>query len=417
MSDPKRRVLLVAQLAPPSPLIAARRVAGLAKYLPDEGLEVSVLTSRISGEGDIEGANAVARTSDLMATPLNWRRSQFKALEGSAEGSYSKPSRLESVLVPDIAAATWLPFAIATSRRLERESVWDCVITTGPPHSVHLVGLGLRRHGIPWIAEFRDGWTFDQPARAFPLRAQRQLDAALERRVATGADALVGVTEPIAVDLSRRFARPATVITNAFDPDEVPAAVDSGLLDPDCFSVVHTGRMAYAGRSPAPLLEAVRILKREHPGVATRLELVLAGPLSAEEEPLVRAADLADTVRPIGTLDRPRTLELQHAADALLVLAEGSSRRVATGKLFEYLATDAPILVLGEETEAARIVAETSAGFATSGSDPALIASALQRLVASHSGPFRDRLVVQQFSYPHVARRYAELLQDVVRQR
>jgi glycosyltransferase involved in cell wall biosynthesis len=161
----------------------------------------------------------------------------------------------------------------------------------------------------------------------------------------------------------------------------------------------------------------VRILKRDHPGVAARLELVLAGPLSAEEEPLVRAADLADTVRPIGTLDRPRTLELQHAADALLVLAEGSSRRVATGKLFEYLATDAPILVLGEETEAARIVAETSAGFATSGSDPALIASALQRLVASQSRPFRDRLVVQQFSYPHVARRYAELLQDVVRQR
>ena len=136
MSDPKRRVLLVAQLAPPSPLIAARRVAGLAKYLPDEGLEVSVLTSRISGEGDIEGANAVTRTSDLMATPLNWRRSQFKALEGSAEGSYSKPSRLESVLVPDIAAATWLPFAVMRTLRLVRESGVDCVITTGPAHSV-----------------------------------------------------------------------------------------------------------------------------------------------------------------------------------------------------------------------------------------------------------------------------------------
>jgi glycosyltransferase involved in cell wall biosynthesis len=321
------------------------------------------------------------------------------------------------VLVPDIAAATWLPFAVARTLGLVRKSEVDCVITTGPAHSVHLLGLALRRRGVPWIAEFRDGWTFDQPARAFPLRLQRQLDASLERRVATGADALVAVTQPIADDLSRRFSRPATVITNAFDPDEVPAAADSGLLDPDRFSVVHTGRMAYAGRSPAPLLEAVRILKREHPGVAARLELVLAGPLSAEEEPLVRARDLADTVRPIGTLDRPRTLQLQHAADALLVLAEGSSRRVATGKLFEYLATDAPILVLGEETEATRIVGETSAGFATSGSDPALIASALERLVASPSRRDRDRLVVQQFAYPYVARRYVELLQEVVRQR
>ena len=414
MAGPNRRVLLVAQLAPPSPLIAARRIAGLAKYLATEGLEVSVLTSRISGEGDIEGAKAVARTPDLMATPLNWRRAQFKALEGSADGSYTKPSRLESVLVPDIAAATWLPFAVTRSLRLVRESGFDCVITTGPAHSVHLVGLALRRRGIPWIAEFRDGWTFDQPARAFPLRVQRQLDAALERRVATGADALVGVTEPIADDLSRRFDRPATVLTNAFDPEEVTNGGDSGLLDPDRFSVVHTGRMAYAGRTPVPLLEAVRALKRDHPRVAERLEVVLAGPLSAEEEPLVRAADLADTVRAVGTLDRPRTLQLQHAADALLVLAEGSSRRVATGKLFEYLATAAPILVLGDDSEAARIVAETGAGFATSGNDPNLIAPALERLVASPPERPRDTAAVESYSYPHVAQRYAELIEEVV---
>jgi hypothetical protein len=417
MTGPKRHVLLVGQLAPPSSLIPARRIAGLAKYLPAEGLEVSVLTSTISGEGDIEGVKAVARTRDLMATPLNWRRAQFKALEGSADGSYRKPSPLQSVLVPDIAAATWLPFAVTRSLRLERESGLDCVITTGPAHSVHLVGLALRRRGIPWIAEFRDGWTFDQPARAFPLRVQRRLDATLERRVATGADALVGVTKPIADDLSRRFDRPATVLTNAFDPDEVPDGGHCALLDPDRFSVVHTGRMAYAGRTPVPLLEAVRVLKRDRPRVAARLEVVLAGPLSAEEEPLVRAADLSGTVRPVGNLDRPRTLQLQHAADALLVLAEGSSRRAATGKLFEYLATDAPILVLGEGTEAARIVDETGAGFATSGSDPNLIAPALERLIASPPEHPRDTAAVEPYSYPHVARRYAELIEDVVSRR
>ena len=412
MTGLKRRVLLVAQVAPPSPLIQARRIAGLARYLSAEGLEVSVLTSKISGEGDIDGAKAVVRTSDLMATPLNWRRAQFKALEGSADGSYSKPSRLQSVLVPDIAAATWLPFAVARTLWLVRESAFDCVITTGPAHSVHLVGLALRRRGIPWIAEFRDGWMFDQPARAFPLRVQRQLDAALERRVATGADALVAVTKPIADDLTRRFDRPVTVLTNAFDPEEV-ANGHSRLLDPDRFSVVHTGRMAYAGRSPVPLLEAVRALQRERPPIAATLEVVLAGPLSAEEEPLVRAADLTDTVRTVGTLDRPRTLQLQHAADALLVLAEGSSRRVATGKLFEYLATDAPVLVLGKDSDAARIVAETGAGFAASGSDPNEIASALERLVASPSKRPRDRAAVEPYSYPHVARRYAELIEDV----
>jgi glycosyltransferase involved in cell wall biosynthesis len=417
MTGSKRHVLLVGQLAPPSPLIPARRIAGLAKYLAAEGLEICVLTSAISGDGEIKGARAVARTRDLMATPLNWRRAQFKALEGSADGSYSEPSRLQSVLVPDIAAATWLPFALASSLRLRREPGVDCVITTGPAHSVHLVGLALRRRGVPWIAEFRDGWTFDQPARAFPLRAQRQLDAALERRVATSADALVAVTKPIADDLSRRFDRPATVLTNAFDPEERADGGHSELLDAKRFSVVHTGRMAYAGRSPLPLLDAVRALKRDRPQVAEKLEVVLAGPLSAEEEPLVRAPDLADTVRAVGTLDRARTLQLQQAADALLVLAEGSSRRAATGKLFEYLGTDAPILVLGEESEAARIVAETGSGPVVSGSDPSQIAAALERLLDSPEARARDAAAVEPYSYPHVARRYAALIEDVVSRR
>jgi glycosyltransferase involved in cell wall biosynthesis len=122
-------------------------------------------------------------------------------------------------------------------------------------------------------------------------------------------------------------------------------------------------------------------------------------------------------VRTVGTLDRPRILQLQHAADALLVLAEGSSRRVATGKLFEYLATDAPILVLGNESEAARIVAETGAGFATSGSDPVLVAEALGRLLASSSEAQRDAAAVERYSYPHIARRYADLIEDVVSRR
>ena len=246
---------------------------------------------------------------------------------------------------------------------------------------------------------------------------QRSLIRSLERRVATGADALVAVTQPIADDLSRRFDRQVAVLTNAFDPDEVTAGGDNGLLDPDRFSVVHTGRMAYAGRSPVPLLEALRALKRDRPRVAERLEVVLAGPLSAEEEPLVRAPDLSDTVRAVGTLDRSRTLRLQQAADALVVLAEGSSRRVATGKLFEYLATDAPILVLGDDSEAARIVAETGAGFATSGSQPDAIAAALNRLVSSPSAWSRHAVAVQRYSYPQVARRYAELIEHLVADR
>src|SRR5947209_6890069 len=162
-----RSILLVAQLAPPSELSAARRVAGLAKYLDRLGHRVTVLTSLASGRGPVPGARAI-RTRDAMVSALNWRRESFAALAGgSGDGGYEgRPSRLASLFVPDLAVAGWLPFALPRARDLAAGA--DAVITTSPPHSGHLVGLALRGRGLPWVADFRDGWTFesDQIGRA-----------------------------------------------------------------------------------------------------------------------------------------------------------------------------------------------------------------------------------------------------------
>jgi hypothetical protein len=84
---------------------------------------------------------------------------------------------------------------------------------------------------------------------------------------------------------------------------------------------------------------------------------------------------------------------------------------VATGKLFEYLAAQRPILVLGEQTEAARIVAETRTGVATSATDPDAIAAALRRL--PELVPDGDSDAVGRYSYPVLAERYARLIDDV----
>src|SRR4051794_23949460 len=94
-----RSILLVAQLSPPSTLVAARRVAGLTKYLSRLGCAVTVLTSGASGEGPIEGAEHVVRTQDALTSPLNWRRPHFKALGGVSSSMYKPPSRFESVVV------------------------------------------------------------------------------------------------------------------------------------------------------------------------------------------------------------------------------------------------------------------------------------------------------------------------------
>jgi glycosyltransferase involved in cell wall biosynthesis len=406
-------LLLVAQLAPPSSLVAARRVAGLTKYLARLGFELTILTSAISGGGPIEGAEKVVRTPDLMATRLNWRRGHFDALTGRETQGYGRPSRLAEVVVPDLAALTWLPLALPRGLALARRVSYRAVITTSPPSSVHAIGRALQRTGIPWIAELRDGWTFEPPRPAWPLAAQRRADRALEARLLRRANRVVAVTEPIVADLSGRLGLDTSLITNGFDPEERSLPPAASLLDAGKHSFVHTGRLALAGVSPLPLLEAVRILRRREPAVAARMEVVFAGPLSEEEHELLSAPDLAGLVRTTGPLDHARALGLQREADTLLVITGGAARRsVATGKLFEYLAAGRPILVLGDETAAAQIVAETKTGEATSANDPEVVAAALRGAAAG--GAHLERSVgVDRYSYDSIARQYAALIEDV----
>jgi glycosyltransferase involved in cell wall biosynthesis len=408
-----RSLLLVSQHAPPSGIIAARRIGGLAKYLARAGYRVTVLTSRISGDGPIEGAAAVVRTRDLFATQLNWRRRSFEAMSGLGAATYSRASRLESIAVPDLGAVGWLPFALPAALRLARRERFDCVLTSSPPQSAHLIGRALKRRGVPWIAELRDGWTFDPPRPPFPTAAQRKLDEGLERGALGSADAVIGISAPLAEDAARRFGVRAEVITNAFDPEEVvdEAAAD-GLLRPGRHSVVHTGRMAVSGRSPAPLLEGVARLR---PELAEKLDVVLAGPLTEDERELISQAEQDGVVRWVGSLGRGQTLALQRSADTLLVLAQGASgRSVTTGKLFEYLGAGRPILVLGEGTAAAEIVRSARAGVVASATDPAEIAAVLERLVEEPLPPPKPD-AVEEYAFPAVAERLAALIDEVSR--
>jgi glycosyltransferase involved in cell wall biosynthesis len=403
-----RSIMLVAQLAPPSELSAARRVAGLAKYLDRLGHRVTVLTSLSSGRGPVPGARVV-RTRDAMVSSLNWRRGSFQALAGGeGDGGYEAvPSRLASVFVPDLAVAGWLPFALPRAHALAGGA--DAVITTSPPHSGHIAGLALHARGVPWVADFRDGWTFESDRPDWPLGAQRALDAGLERVVARSADALVAVTEPIAADLRARFDREVATITNGFDPEEhaEPVAIDGTAPAGDRHTVLHAGRMAYAGRSPRPLLAALDAA----PDLADRVEVLFAGPLSVEERELIERAPAA---RAVGSLNRAQTLALESASDSLLVLTSGRRRGEATQKVFEYLAAGKPIVVIGEDTEAARIVESAGAGIIAPADDPAAIADALRALVDGPDDPRRAPRGIDRYSYATLAAEMADQVERAI---
>jgi glycosyltransferase involved in cell wall biosynthesis len=395
--------------------VGARRPAALAKELGRRGHHVAILTSLASGRGPVEAGAVTIRSRDLLSTRLNWRRASFEAMQGARPGRYREASPMQSVVVPDLSIVSWLPFLLPRALRAAREFATDCVITTGPPQSAHLVGLALRRRGVPWIADLRDGWTFDPPRPPWPSPALTRLDTWLESTALRASDRVVCVTEPIARDLRDRLGIDAVTITNGFDPEEAPAADGAGLLSPERFSLVHTGRLIASGDSARTLLEGALELRRRRPASSRPPEVVLAGATSHAQDRLLADPRYGTVARPVGVLDRSRALALQRAADVLVVMAAGmpgrGSTSVATGKLFEYLAAKRPVLVLGEDTEAARIVSRAGAGVSAAEADPGSVADALEGLL--DAPPAVDHDAVTAFAWPVLAERYERLIEEV----
>ena len=152
-------LLLVAYFFPPCRDTGAHRPAAMAKWLRRLGHRVTVLTTSAYGaEDDEEG---VERTPDLQR--LRARLAGHDRVDALFDSdTYSgRPHPLSRAIVPEPLLAAWVPFARARALRLNHRESFDCVITSSPPESVHMIGKALRRRGVPWVADLRDGWTFE----------------------------------------------------------------------------------------------------------------------------------------------------------------------------------------------------------------------------------------------------------------
>jgi glycosyltransferase involved in cell wall biosynthesis len=426
MSAP-RRILLVAYFYPPSRDTGAHRPAAMAKYLRRLGHRVTVLTTSAYGRlpGD-EGqqtaspAGDVVRTADLQLLRARLRgRERVGALFDS--DTYSgRPHLLSRIVVPEPLAIAWAPFARRAALRLQRERRFDCVLTSSPPESAHVVGRAAQRRGVAWLADLRDAWIFEPLRPRFPTAAQRRLDERLERRLLSAADAVVCVSRPAAEDLRERQIADPILIPNGWDPESAPPPAEEGeldsQLDPDRISLVYTGRFGSYGRDPEPLVQALAALASHDPETARRLELVIAGPLTEAERGLMASDVEPARIVLVGSLPRERALALQRQADALLLIAHPARSQLPNYKLFEYLAADRPILALAAGTEAGRIASEVGAGEPVPAGDPRAIEAALRRLAAGKLQRPRETALVA-YSYPGLAERMAEAIEAAITRR
>src|SRR5579862_4546368 len=237
-----RRLLLVTYHFPPEPVAGALRPGFLAKYLPEFGWEVTVVT-RPLGEANLPCTIVRAPAPFAVNGHRSGRSSPVRRLLGQAR---------DALLFPD-RTATWLPTAIGQGLAVTGSERFDAVLSTAMPPTVHLVGAALARvRGLPWIADYRDPWTGNFYLQHGTLRTA--LDMRFERLLMRSAAALTTISQPIADHLEGLHGRPARVIPNGFDPDQWR---DLAGIVPRGFELCYTGTMYDGKRCPALLLQAL----------------------------------------------------------------------------------------------------------------------------------------------------------------
>jgi glycosyltransferase involved in cell wall biosynthesis len=412
-----RRILVVSHAHPPSPGIAGLRWATMARYLREQGHEVTIVASNAWGTLPDDPELDVVRARDIQGQRHLRRalgRGELRTSQASVE-ERPPTALLTKVLVPDMHVMTWLAAPSLAIRRLLRRRSFDCLVTTSPPESSHLLGLVLGNRRPAWIADFRDGWMFEAHREPFPTAPQRWVDRWLERRVCEMAEVVVGATRPIALDFQQRLGIRAEWVTNGWDPSDADGARTTTGTSRDRSTLVYTGTLSGGwGRNPAALLEAMSLVRSE--GGMSELRLVHAGRLTTEERLLIEESGVGDLVEHRGTLDRNAVGSLQRSAGALVLLTSRNTSE-ATGKLFEYLASGRPILALAEGNEAERIVRETHTGITVPPDDVEAIAVALRRMASGELERSYAPRDLERYIYPAPAVRMAELVEEAIGRR
>jgi glycosyltransferase involved in cell wall biosynthesis len=243
---------------------------------------------------------------------------------------------------------------------LEKNSV-DAIISTGPPHSLHLIALRLKTMlGVKWIADFRDPWTEIDYFHQLPLTKQaRRKHEKLERKVLERADRVVVVSDYMKSQFTR-INRSTITITNGFD-SEIVERTDP--LDRH-FSLVHIGMMNET-RNPDTLWKILEELKRENKDFKSRLKLKLIGKLAEEVRRSVTQRELQEELEEIDYLPHNSIMDHLRSAQVLLLVVNDvpAAKGIVTGKVFEYLASGRPILAIGPtDGDLAKILKKSGAG-------------------------------------------------------
>ena len=369
------KVLIITYYWPPAGGSGVQRWLKFVKYLPEFGVTPVVFTVE-NPEYAVEDEslqNEVADDVEVLRGKI-WEPNQLlgkwggKGKKVSAGFLDAKPGIKDRILrfiranyfIPD-SRKFWIKPSVKLLTDYLRDKDFDAIITTAPPHSVHLIGLALKKKfGLKWVADFRDPWTSIDYFHNLPLtRSSLKKHRYLEEEVLRNADWVIVVGGRMKEEYDA-YNKNVRVISNGYDTYGPQGTVT---LDPE-FTLTYAGLMN-DDRNPKGLWRVLGKISAADPDFKADLKIRIVGSCSPEVLLSIKDNGLSDNLDNLGYQDHNQVARYQQSAQVLLLTVNEvpSAKGIVTGKIFEYMQARRPVLAIGPtDGDLADIIDKTRSG-------------------------------------------------------
>ncbi len=355
-AERRGHVVLVAYYFPPLGGSGVQRVAKWAKYLPQCGWDVTVLTvepgaylafdESLLEEVTSAGVNIVrTRTLDPTRT-----RKGNRAVRRLSERKRKLLTWITGFFFLPDNKRGWRGKARSAFNLVTERGPVDVVLSSAPPYTALMVGDELAGHlGVPHVVDYRDDWV-GNPRHRYPTALHKRWHIRKESDILTRSALVLAINQSIASLIRTRNPNVSVeVLPQGYDPDDFPYGMSDSRSD-GSVRVVYAG-MFYDAQQPDSMLEAVSRLLKEQPSLRSRIELRFVGLFPEEKVELISRYGLEDVVTRTGYMNHEETVAELGQADILWMIVghQPGGYMISTGKLFEYMGSGRPILALAPE--------------------------------------------------------------------
>ena len=373
-----KKILIITYYWPPAGGPGVQRWLKFVKYLPDFGIQPIVYVPE-NPTYPIIDLNLVKEVSDQAIVLKHkifepyqlasfFSKNKTKKISSGIIPNQKKQSFMDklfllirgNLFIPD-ARFLWIKPSVSYLEKYIVENNIDIIITSGPPHSLHLIGLQLKQKlDVKWFADFRDPWTtigYHKSLRLSNYATQRH--KMLERKVLNSADTIIVTSKTTKTEFEAITKKPIVVITNGYDVEEIEIQP----LDTK-FSLAHIGSFL-SERNPLILWESLVELSNDVPDFKSHLEIKLIGAVSQEVLETITRFGLNPYLNNLGYVSHGEAITHQRKSQVLLLIEIDSedTRSIIPGKLFEYMVSNRPIVAIGPmNSDFAEIITNTNTG-------------------------------------------------------